>query len=90
MNAMHRPIRHRLFGGIEGRQASAAGWAASRPLEWGAVRSVNHRREKKGCTHAADRVVRLRLTRAFRCRAKGALLLSAAAWAGVSVKSATA
>jgi hypothetical protein len=33
MNAMHRPIRHRLFGGLPGRQVSAAGWAASRPLE---------------------------------------------------------
>ena len=27
MNKMHRPIRHRLFGGLPGRQACAAGWA---------------------------------------------------------------
>ena len=33
MTAMHRPIRCNLFGGILGRQASAAGWAVSRPLE---------------------------------------------------------
>jgi hypothetical protein len=31
------PIRRSLFGGIAGRQACAAGWAASRPLEWGAI-----------------------------------------------------
>ena len=33
MNAMHWPIRRRLFGGLPGRQACAAGWAVSRPLE---------------------------------------------------------
>jgi hypothetical protein len=34
---VRRPIRRSLFGGIPGRQACAAGWAASRPLEWGAI-----------------------------------------------------
>jgi hypothetical protein len=31
MNAMHRPIRHRLFGGILGRQACAAGVGCKPP-----------------------------------------------------------
>jgi len=34
---VRRPIRRSLFGGIPGRQACAAGWAGSRPLEWGAI-----------------------------------------------------
>jgi len=45
---MCRPIRRSLFGGLPGRQACAAGWAASRPLEASAARSAAPRHGTKG------------------------------------------
>ncbi len=50
IDTMHRPIRCNLFGGILGRQVCAAGWAASRPLEASAARSLSRtpRAKQKG------------------------------------------
>lgn len=47
---MSWPIRRSLFGGLRGRQACAAGWAASRPLEASAARSFSSmpRTQQKG------------------------------------------